>query len=197
MEKVIAVDFDDTLVDCIRAVCAFHNDEYGTAFAPDDHYTYRFENIWGVSKDEAHRRINEFFESRHHNLMTPKEGALQVLKELSEEYALHVVTARPQTARESTLRVLENRFPNLFQDAHFCGTVSGRSEGKRSKREICKTIGAGGFIDDAIHHVHDVAALPHVRTFLFEAPWNKGADGLAPGIRRVLSWEEVRGFIQS
>ena len=62
---VVAVDLDEVLGRFVKALCTFHNEEYGTELTPDDFSSYRFSEVWGGSDEDATAKVKAFFKTTH------------------------------------------------------------------------------------------------------------------------------------
>lgn len=105
--------------------------------------------VWGCSKEECSERMDYFFESNYFKEeILPVPDAFQVLKELQNDFELHIVTARQHKVEQITRDWIHKHFPNIFTAIHFGNHYS--KDGKsRSKPEMCQSIGALLLIDDS------------------------------------------------
>ena len=122
----------------------------------------------------------------------PIEGAVEGLKNLSKNYKIHIVTARPQNVRPQTLRWVEQHLQGIIVELHLASASCGTDEADELKSSICKRIKADIFIDDALHNVYDVAQ-SGIPTFLYDQPWNQVESPL--NITRVRSWAEIQDLL--
>src|SRR5271169_6575449 len=89
MEKVIAVDFDDTISYTNLAICKWHNEKYGTTLSIDDFHSYYY---W-----------------KNPGFGTPKEA----------RYKLIVITARMHQIADDSVLWLEKHFPGISDTIYF------------------------------------------------------------------------------
>ena len=188
-KKVIGLDLDDVLVDCNSALQSFHNARYGTRLTREDITTYSLGEMWGCSREEAGRRIDEFFDSPEHDTISPVPGAVDAVRELQQKCTVIVVTGRPKSASRQTRALLAKNYPTLVDSIHFAGSHFGR-EGEMTKGDLCRTFGVEMFVDDAAHFAEDVASVVE-RVLLFDTPWNRDHALSLPNMQRVHSWSEI------
>jgi uncharacterized HAD superfamily protein len=121
-------------------------------------------------------------------------GAENAIAELAKDYALHIVTSRPESVRALTLSWLDKYFPDFFADYHFTNIYAG-DEGTQPKNKsaVCQEIGAELLIDDALRHVRDVTDAG-ITALLPDRPWNRGPE--PAGVRRVYSWPDAVTWIK-
>eukprot|EP00033_Pygsuia_biforma_P000573 GCRY01000675.1.p1 GENE.GCRY01000675.1~~GCRY01000675.1.p1 ORF type:complete len:207 (+),score=31.63 GCRY01000675.1:175-795(+) len=196
-KKVIAVDCDDVLALFVPSLIAFHNYTYGSSLELKNFHSYEFYEVWGGTAEECMVKMHEFFESEYFSSMQPVAGAYDCLKELSEYYEFHIVTARQHFLEERTRAWIDAFFPGIFKDLHF-GNHYG--EGKRiSKPEFCRAINAELLIDDAVKHAR-ACSEAGIKTILFgDYAWNQlkndEEDLDAKMVHRVSSWNEVKEIL--
>ena len=120
-EKVIAVDFDDTISYTNLAICKWHNDKYGTNLSMDDFHSYYYwKNPGFGTPKEAMKKIEEFLLSGHVNHLAPIEGAQRGTRLLKEAgYRLVVITARMHQIADDSVQWLEKHFPGIFDTIYF------------------------------------------------------------------------------
>lgn len=188
---IIASDFDDVAFDCNRSLIDFIGKRYGVVYGYQDIYTWDLWNIWGCSKEEAMRRILEWYESPEHEEAPTITGSVDAIAELARECAIHIVTARPPHTRERTYAWIERHFPGIFADVHFTGNLL---PGGKPKSEVCRELGAAFMIEDSLRNTLEVAAAG-IPVLLFDAPWNQGA--IPANVTRVSGWPQILETIQS
>jgi len=190
MKKLdVGVDFDDVLMDFNGALCLFHNSRYGTTLSRSDIKSYFLEKTWGCSREEAVKRVSDFYWSVEHDTALPVTRAVEVLQSLQESVSFTIVTSRPESVSTQTLNWLNKYFSGLFEEVRFTSHFF-HEEGLMTKGEVCREIGIKFFIDDAPFHIDDVAS--EVETaLLFDTPWNQEHNSTFPNVSRVQSWSEI------
>jgi hypothetical protein len=120
-EKVIAVDFDDTICYTNVAICKWHNEKFGTDLSIDDFHSYYYwKNPGFGTPTETMKKIEEFLLSEHVNDLAPIEGAQRGTKALKDAgYRLVVITARMHQIADNSIQWLEKNFPGIFDTVYF------------------------------------------------------------------------------
>lgn len=190
MKKVrVGVDLDDVLIDCVPALCEFHNRQYGTNFRRADVRSFHLHEVWGCSTEEVTRCIGEFYGSPEHAKATPVEGAVAAIRKLQERGELTaVITARAESAREATEALLACCYPSLTSLVTYTN--------HETKATVCKELDVQVFMDDAGHNAEDVASVVEL-SLLFDTPWNRKHVPSRPNLRRVYSWQEALAMIDA
>jgi uncharacterized protein len=188
----IGIDLDETISDSIVGIMNLHNKQYGTSLRREDFDSYVFTDILGVSKEEARKRVDEFFSVRHVKAIPPIEGSLEAINLLkSKGHELYIITGRGR-AREDVLHTeawLEEHFPQIFAGVHYANVLGPDGTLKtRTKSEIAKSLRVELMIDDVLDFARDCGEAG-IKTFLFDRPWNQSE--LPPNVARVFSWEEI------
>lgn len=152
-------------------------------------------------------KVQAFFESVYVRRLQPKEGAREILSQLKEYFVFHIVTARPNYAKNVTLAWIHQYFDGIFEDVHFANHYS--LDGLPiTKADICKRIHATLLIDDSLKYAKNCAEA-NIPVILFgEYPWNRpnaeqqrtllslGKDVDRWLVRRVSAWEDVPNILQ-
>jgi uncharacterized protein len=189
MTKVIAIDIDEVLGTFADGFTEYHNEKYGTEVNVSDIEDYHGFNVnFGIEQKEIGKRVMDFWQETESKTIFPIEGAKEALKKLKEEgNILHVITARPETAKELTNKWLDEHFPDLFESITFTSHFS--SDNPKTKGEVCVEIGAEILIEDC-HSYALSAAERGIKVFLFDYPWNLKQE-IPVGVTRVKNWDEV------
>lgn len=195
MTQIIALDFDDVVVDFNAQFCAYHNQRFGTRITYDDITTFDMQFVYGCEDKDIVRRVLEFYDSEHHERVLPMESALEYIELLSRRYTLDVVTSRPESSRTNTLALLHRHFPRTFRAVHFTnGFGAGEIEIPKTKAQLCKEIGAGLIVEDAPRHVKELCAAG-IRVIMPDRPWNR--THTPEGAVRLSSWKEIVSWIET
>lgn len=201
-EKImIAVDVDEVLGNFVSAINIFIADRYSLKHSVSEYHVYEFFKIWNCSRDEADRRVHEFFKTPYFkNGINPIPGAREALEKLSEMYNLSIVTSRQNAIKEHTIEWIQRYYPGLFEEIHFGNhfALDGQS---RPKSDICKSLGAKVLIDDNPRYAMECAAVG-IKVLLFDYensyPWCKGEYAPQhPLVTKVHNWEEVEQQLAS
>ncbi|MEX0933962.1 MAG: hypothetical protein WD003_01740 [Candidatus Paceibacterota bacterium] len=192
-KKIIGVDLDEVLMDALTPTCHFLNKHYNAEITRADVFAHDFAAVWEQGLEEIATRMEEFYASPHHDEGVPISGAVVAIDALKDTHELHIITARPSSAKEVSVRWLEKHFPNTFKSVHF--TKHYYNETSKSKGDICRELDISIFIDDAPHNVDDVAPVVE-KVFLMHSPWNKEYTPAHTNVARVHSWKEIREFLE-
>jgi len=199
-KPTIAVDIDDVLAANAEAFIDFTNKRWGTNLTVDD-YTEHWIEIWQVDHEEEIRRINEV-----HSAMIFKDyrhfpEAKPVLKALSKNYNLVVLTSRQKVISKDTLDWVERYYKGIFSDVHFAGIWDGMNKDshvriKHTKGRVVREIGADYLIDDQVKHCL-AAAEAGIEALLFgNYTWNQ-LKSLPKGVTRVNDWQAVLEYFDA
>lgn len=194
-KKVIAIDFDDVIMNFHAEFMAFSNRVYGS------HLTYEqltnYDEWWilyGCDPATMVTRARQFYQSPEHTVVKPVPGVLEAIARLSPNYSLQVVTSRPDSVRPIVEKWLEKFLPGYFEQLHFTNIFASEDNKKpRKKSEVCREIGALALIDDAIKHVTD-AAENSIIALMPDRPWNRKTT--PAGVTRLHSWNEIADWIE-
>ena len=171
MAEVFGVDIDDVLFNFHQAFIEFCNARYGTNLKITDFTDPDINKPWCLSKNEVTRRINEFNAIDGERHLLPRSGSQKMIRKLARQGKLHAITNRPIEIRENTMWSLDEHFPNMFSEVHFC-TKNGGETMVHSKNSVCKRIRAAILLEDHLFNTEKcVAAGIHV--YLFDQPWNR------------------------
>jgi uncharacterized HAD superfamily protein len=193
-QLIVGLDLDDVLMDFNSALCLFHNARYGTSLKRADIASYHLEEIWGCSREEAIRRIKEFYYSSEHNEALPVSGAVEVVQALQTEVTFFVVTSRPNSVSIQTLQWVERHLAGLVREVYFTSHFM-HEEGRTTKGEVCRKLEVSAFVDDAPFHVDEIASEVD-KALLFDTPWNQNHKPKSGNIKRVHSWSEIHSILK-
>lgn len=185
-KPVIGVDIDDTLVEFMHALCTYRARTYGDTTQVHDFKTFRLDDVWGCSAQEALRRVEEFYGADEHGQIPVVPGAVQALGQLAEIYEIHGITARPAQTEARTTALVQQRAPGIFSGFHFLGNL-------KSKGDHCMELGVRVLIDDALHNARS-AGEKGIPVLLLDRPWNQGI--LPAHTTRAMHWHEIPSLVQ-
>jgi uncharacterized HAD superfamily protein len=137
--------------------------------------------------------IEEFFTTDLFKNHAPIDGSQEVLRRLSKEYELIVVTSRHATLEPLTKKFLDTCYPGIFSRALF-GNHFGAGK-KISKPDMCKEVNAILLIDDQFDYANQCAEQGMKAILFGEYPWNNKAK-LHDNMRRAKNWYEVEELIE-
>lgn len=189
MRTKVAVDLDGVLINLQDKLVSFHNRRYGTNTRTEEIVHYDLDDIWKVGEEEFIRRIMEFYRSQEFSEVEPIEGAVSGVEELSREFDLIVITARPPEIETATISEISRHFPGKFKEVILTDSLSLDSKW-RGKADICLDRGVEIAVDDFYRNVQECAS-KGIYSILFDAPWNREHEFLENGIARARNWKEV------
>ena len=187
MAKNIGFDLDDVLLNFSDTLRIHYNNRFEKNFEREDMTTFYLEEVWGISVEEVHKILDDFYYHDDHINSLPIEGAVEAVKKLAENNDLYIITAKPDSLEQKTLEWVEKYFAGAFKNIHFANHTD--KERKCKKSEICKELKIDIFVDDSLHNAEDVAGVG-IPVLLPDTPWNQ-TDKLPPLVTRVYSWEEI------
>lgn len=184
----IAFDLDDTIVDLNTGLILFHNERYGTNLRREDFYIYSYWKIWGGSRDEAIRKVQEFLNSDYYRSILPISGAKEALLDLKEAgHELAIVTGRDIRMAGVTSELVDRHFVGIFSDIFYANSFV--DNGATVKKSIiCQRWGARTIIEDDPMHIVDCLEAG-MKVLVPETPWNK--DDFPAGATRLLAWKDI------
>lgn len=189
----IGFDLDCVLVDIMPSLLEFHNKKYGTNNKIEDQTEYFLGKLWNCSREEATKRVQEWYRSPYFDNLPVVEGVHEAIEVLSRKHSLHIITSRSHFVQNKTDEWIKKNFKNKFSSIYHTNQVSQQGNPKKLKSEACKEIGVEVFVDDHTEYALDVASVG-IKVFLLTMRWNKD-DKLPSGVTRVPSWKElVREF---
>lgn len=184
----IGIDLDEVIADTMPAIVRFHNEQYKTDLKKDDFRSYRFWETWGGTRDDAIRKMYEFFATDHFAQIDPIPGSLAAIKTLKERgHDLFIVTGRQHDIVAKTEKWIRRHFPKVFSGIRFANSYSRNSQSAK-KSEICARLGITIMIEDDMDHAEELAR-SGITVLLFDQPWNQG--DLEDHIERVFSWKQI------
>lgn len=192
---IIAVDCDDVLVSTSSAIVRDYNRRFGTNVTLGDMYKPASLATWGTDSDDvAIERVNEFLRSDEHAQLVPDEETRRIVKLLAAQHELHLITGRADFLKDVTRQLLDTYFADCFVSVEHTNYVvpSTSTAVRRSKGQICKSIGATVLIDDHLAHGQDALSAQLEKVILFgDYPWNFQEEDLPEAIVRCADWGSV------
>jgi 5'(3')-deoxyribonucleotidase len=184
----IGVDLDEILSDTLTSVLEYYNSVHGTNLKRDEFVSYNYWEIWGGTKENAVKLIEDYYKTNYFKNIKPIAGAKENLEKLkSEGYELFVITGRSDKYKKGTKDWLTEYYPNIFSDIFFANTFDiDNTDTKKS--DICIKNNIPILIEDDPHHLADCVQAG-IKTIVLDCPWNKNFQ--AKNSVRVFSWEEI------
>lgn len=188
----IGIDLDDCINDLLGSFIMFHNERYGTKLIKKDFHCYRYNEVLGISLEEAGKRVMEFYLSPFYDTIVPMPEAMITLYQLKNEgHELAIVTGRPSSVVRITRDWVEKNSPYLFSDIYHTNAYD--LDGlKISKSHVCVNLGIKTIIDDDLMHVVDCASFG-IKVLVPNRFWNQGV--LPTNATRFHDWNKVSSLI--
>ena len=184
---------DEILASLTPHLLEFHNKNYGTNHIPSDITNYNLENFWDCNREEAVRRVREFYKSSEFGLIVPVEGAVEGVNRLNHVNDLVVITSRPDQTKERSMDWINRFYPGKFTDVHFSNEWHSNGGRDKKKSEICHELGVDVMIEDCLGYAVDCsqAGIPVVLLDLHRKyGWNH-TDQDPSGVERVYDWSGI------
>jgi uncharacterized HAD superfamily protein len=185
---LIAIDLDEVLTDFTSNFIEFHNKKYGTSLKRKDFVNYRYWDILGITKEEAIRRVYEFYETDSFQNMPPLTGSKEALISLKKKHKLIIITSRPDDIVKITEKWVDKFFPETFSKLYFTNHLP-KNGIPRKKEDVCSKLGVDILIEDVLEFAVGCAS-EKTKVLLLTCPWNEKYK-LLKGIYRVKSWKEI------
>ena len=114
----IGIDLDDVLAEFAASFIPYINDKYSTSFEFDEFTQYNSWEVMGLSFEEFHKRVHEFYDSDEFEFITPESEACKSIQKLSADHTLFVITSRPDSTLERTRQWVEKHTPQIETILH-------------------------------------------------------------------------------
>lgn len=203
MKKLnIGIDIDGVLGDFNSIYWPWHNKQFGTNIDPEvDCNEYDYSKIlkakgFDIDLQTEVDRVSEFLENPNLVESIPViPGAKEGVKILSQVADLYVITARFTHAKNSTIKWVQENFPDVFKEVISTGSSYGVGQFKLTKAIIGEKYKLDWMIEDAVFHAKEMLEIG-VRTILLEQPWNKNDKLEDPLLYRADSWNKILKIIE-
>lgn len=185
---IILVDVDDTLAKTMESWIKFYNNKHKTKFEFSNVKEYDFAKAVGKGKEEIINDFREFGDKESLDSLPPLEDSVNVIKELSGEHTLLILTARPKDAYESTVKwVKKNYGLKTFKEIHVL-----KSFDYADKGSVGAKFNADVGIDDSLIEIESYVR-NNIHAILINQPWNQGKT--SNDVTRVNSWKSVTELV--
>src|SRR3990167_498070 len=198
-KKTIAIDIDDVLAANAENFVEFSNKKWGTHLRPDD-YTEHWAELWDVDFDEVEKRRDIIVSEKVFLKHRWFEDAKKVLKELSKNYKLVIVSSRGPGVQSDTIDWINQSFEGVFSEIHFAKIwdrpIHILEQLKMTKAEVCREIGADYLVDDQPKHCL-AAADAGITALLFgDYKWTR-VNNLPKNVIKVRNWPAVLEYFNA
>lgn len=188
IKKAIGIDIDDVKARFNSVLQSWHNRVYGTTLKVTDITDYNLWNVWCCTREEAVRRVHEFYDSPDSERIAPVEGSQEGCLILGQSYDLFSITSRPISWKVKTEQWVQRYFPSTFSGVYLINSFS--LDGvKRKKSEVCLELEVKVIVEDSPHVARECYEAG-IRVVLLNHPWNLRVE-LPREIVRVDNWEGI------
>ena len=181
----IGIDFDDVINEFTDSLMEFYHKKYGKKVTRDQILIWDWGLYWGISREEATKRVDEFHETNIIDNLIPLKYAINSLKKLMKSHELFIITGRPIRFKSKVDSWLQHHLNNSLNVIHAGEWHKGQAA---TKAEICKDLNIPILLEDAPNTAKEVAEAG-VNVILFDKPWNKNIAH--ERITRVVNWKEA------
>lgn len=184
----IGVDLDEVLAEFVESFLPYHNNLHHTDYKKGDIFSYNFPDVYGYSKEENLQEIFEFQQSEQFMQIQPVAWAHEVLRWLSKNHELYVITSRQDYVEEKTQTRINIHYPNIFKKIYFTNEYS-LSGAPRRKADVCDELWIELMIDDSLIYAEQCATAKR-KILLYNRPRNQSKPN-SPYIQRVQDRNEI------
>ena len=181
----IGIDFDDVITNFTYSLMNFCSKKYGKRVLVEEIKEWDWGLYWGISREEADKRVNEFHEIHSVENVNPLDNAISSLKELTKNNELFIITGRPIRFKSKVDSWLKYHIKSKLK-VIYAGEWH-KKQGS-SKAEICKELKISILLEDAPTTANDCAS-KGIKVILFNKPWNQKINH--KNIIRVSDWKEA------
>ena len=194
IEKIFVWDADECLISMIPAFIIYLNQEYGLKLKYEDFTDFSYEKVTRIPEEEMMKIERKFYETTLYDEIKPKEGAVEVVEHLSNDFCMPVVTGRSKCDEKHLIRTLDKLFrPHHFEEILHLGKNDSRGL-IMPKWVKCKEIGARLIVDDNTSTVIH-AAEKGIHAILMEAPCNRNVIDLPKEVYKAKTPYQVLDII--
>ena len=181
----IGIDFDDVINEFTDSLMDFYHKKYGKKVIRDEIRKWDWGLYWGIDREEATKRVDEFHATHNIEDLKPLEDAIKSLKSLIKKYELIIITGRPVRFKWKVQSWLKNK---INRDLKIINAGEWHKGQGASKMEICKELNIQILLEDAPNTALDCAK-NGIKVILFNKPWNHEVKHKF--ILRVENWKEA------
>lgn len=186
--KKIGVDLDEILSDTLTSVLEYYNKLHNTSFKREGFSSYNYWEVWGGTKENAVKLIEDYYETNYFKNIKPIIGAKENLEELKKDgYEMFIITGRSDKFKKETMDWVNQYYPNIFSEIFFANTFDIDNTNTK-KSDICIKNNISILIEDDPYHLEDCAKAG-IKTIVLDCPWNKNFR--AENSIRTFSWKEI------
>jgi uncharacterized HAD superfamily protein len=186
----IGIDFDDVLAPSIIGFRKYFNNKHNKVH--EKIYWDELDTL-GLSFEEFIKEWNEFCVTDYHNNMIPISDSIDVLKRLSKEHELYLISARSTKLEKTTRKLIDNYFPNIFKEIHL---INKKEEINNKKSEVCLEQKIDIMIDDSLSNLIDCEKVGTKGIWFTQYLTARRNEFINPKIIIARSWLDVERQIE-
>jgi uncharacterized HAD superfamily protein len=187
----IGLDLDEVTAAFFSALLKHYHKKFGKLHKFEEFKEWKWEPVWGVSREEGIKIVDEFHEKHDLNEVQPLEHAANSLRHLFKDNELFIITSRPIRFKSKVEAWLKHHFNDIKMEVIHAGDWhKGQAA---TKAEICGERGIPLLIEDSPDTALECAKAG-IRVILFDYPWNQKAKH--KNIFRVRNWLEALEVIE-
>lgn len=191
MQKIIAIDLDETLAELVEGSLAFHNFQIKgiplTKNDIEDYYIHNIKKLWLTKQDTDEWFYSFIYSDAMHDIKIIPWAKEKLEEFKNKGYQLYILTARIDKITDLTKKRIDKNIPGIFSQTNII-FANYHTEKARPKREICKEIGANIMIEDNLQFAEELAS-KGITTYLLKKPRNKQYKNTNPLIISV-NWRD-------
>lgn len=194
MEKIIARDFDDTLINTAQGYIDYLKTHWKTLnFEEITDHLIPVKTMW-LPEDDYLKFFNQLASSQIHPTIQPNLWALETMRNLSKKWYKHyVVTSRSQDYMESyTIQLSEKIFDKYIEGIIH---VNKNDQDFNEKWPFVKKLWALAFIDDSYWQCVSVQN-SWIQSYVINKPWNKNEDNEKDKVIRLYEISEIEKYLK-
>jgi len=184
----IGIDIDEIVAEFVRGYLKIYNKKHNKNRDYEEIFSYNLWESLNITKEEAIKIADEFYNSQHFQEIELVEGAIEAINKLGEENEIFFITSRPGHIKDKTREFIMKHFSQIKSEIIHSGDFWG-GLGSRTKAQICSELKLDFMIEDNKSYSQEIAK-SGIKVFLMDKPWNIGVEE-SNNLIRVKNWEEV------
>lgn len=197
MKPLVAVDIDNVLGATAEMIADFSNKTWGTDLDAT-HFNEDFSVMWGVSSQEAVKRVAYLYQSDIFAHISPIDDAFTVLSMLKDQYRFVTLSSRLSSVATLTRQWLDRYYPGIFVEQYYSGIYDVSDTQKTSrvahtKGESAHAVGAICLVDDEPKHCLGAQQYGIDAVLFGNYRWN---NQHLEAIHTCRSWVELGEFLK-
>ena len=182
----IGIDIDEVVAEFVKGYLKKYTEKYEKSFDFEKIFSYNLWESLNITKEEAIKLADEFYDSEHFENIGLVSGAKESITKLSKDNELIFITSRPIKLKNITENFIKNNFKELLFRILFSNDFF--QQGNLSKGEICQQENIDFLIEDNKDYSISCAE-KGIKVILFDKPWNRNFEH--ENVTRVSGWEET------